>query len=122
MVADYRDLIVFHKAHLMSKVTQKAARGIRSADYRYLKTQMMRSAPSVPANIVEESGQETSKEFIRFLRYSRNSANETEYHCFTAHDYGLMHEATHRGIAALIKEIRKMLEGLIDYLKKKPAD
>ena len=32
-------------------------------------------------NIVEGSGQDSTKEFVRFLRYSLNSAYELEYQC-----------------------------------------
>ena len=116
-MSDYRDLKVFHKAHTMSKVANQIARSIRSSDYRYLKHQLMRSAHSVPTNIVEGSGQESAREFIRFLRYSRNSANETEYHCFAAKDYGLIREAKFQEVSDLIEEVRKMLNGLIDYLR-----
>ena len=118
-MSDYRQLNVFHKAHAMAKVVNEIACSIKSPSYKSLKAQMIRSANSVPANIVEGSGQESAKDFIRFLRYSVNSANETEYHCYSAHDYGLISEGRWKAIAGLIEEVRKMLNGLINYLKAK---
>ncbi|HEX6573829.1 MAG TPA: four helix bundle protein [Gemmatimonadaceae bacterium] len=118
-MSDYRDLNVFHKAHQMSKLANEIARSIRSSDYRYLKNQLLRSAHSVPSNIVEGSGQESPRKFANYLRISRNSANETEYHCFAAHDFGLIPEAKFIEITGLIEEVRRMLEALIAYLKKK---
>ena len=102
----------------MAKHATKIASTIRSSDYRFLRTQLIRSANSVPTNIVEGSGQESAKDFIRFLRYSLNSANETEYHCFSANDYHLISNADANKISTSIEEIRKMLHGLIDYLRR----
>jgi len=41
---------------------------------------------SIPANIVEGSGQESWKDFGRFLRYAANSATKLEYHLMIARD------------------------------------
>lgn len=103
----------------MAKLANKLAFSIRAPDYRSLRAQLIRAANSVPTNIVEGSGQESAKDFIRFLRYSVNSANETEYHCFAANDYGLIRDQEWKQIAGLIEEVRKMLNGLIYYLKGK---
>lgn len=42
-----------------------------------LRNQMVRAAMSIPANIVEGSGQESRLEFGRFLRYAANSASSS---------------------------------------------
>jgi four helix bundle protein len=115
-VSDYRKLDVWIKAHAMARMANEAARTIRSSRYRSLQSQLIRAANSVPANIVEGSGQESAKEFRRFLRYSINSANEAEYHCFAAYDFGLMPEKNFKELSSLIEEVRKMLSGLIQFL------
>jgi four helix bundle protein len=104
----------------MAKLANKIALSVRSPDYRSLRAQLIRSSNSVPTNIVEGSGQESAKDFIRFLRYSINSANETEYHCYAAYDYGLIPEAQWVKVGKAIEEVRKMLSALIDYLRRKP--
>jgi four helix bundle protein len=116
-VSDYRDLKVFHKAHAMAKLANEIGCTIRSSHYASLRAQLIRAANSVPTNIVEGSGQASAKDFIRFLRYSINSVNELEYHCFAAHDYGLISAARWEQLTALIVEVRRMLNGLINYLK-----
>ena len=118
-MSDYRDLVVFHKAHAMAKSANKLALSIRSSDYRSLRIQLIRSANSVPANIVEGSGQESAKDFVRFFRYSVNSANETEYHLFAANDYSLIPDSEWKKMGESIEEVRKMLNGLIRYLRGK---
>jgi hypothetical protein len=104
-MSDYRDLVVFHKAHAMAKSANKLAISIRSSDYRSLRAQLIRSANSVPTNIVEGSGQESAKDFIRFLRYSVNSANET-----VVGHFGTPFCCTHHPSAfAVVVEIRSEL-------------
>jgi four helix bundle protein len=78
---------------------------------------LIRAANSVPTNIVEGSGQEGQRDFCRFLRYSINSANEAEYHCLAAHDYGLIPQKKYAELTSMIAEVRKMLYGLLNYLK-----
>jgi four helix bundle protein len=62
---------------------------------------------------------QSAKDFIRFLRYSVNSANETEYHFFAANDYGLIPDSEWKKMGESIEEVRKMLNGLIHYLRGK---
>ena len=118
-MSDYRELEVWRKAHEMAKRANQIANAIRSPLYKSLRSQMIRAANSVPTNIVEGSGQESSRDFCRFLRYSINSANETEYHCFAAHDYGLVGAKDFAELGERIEEVRKMLYGLIRYLRSK---
>ena len=115
-MSDYRKLDVWVKAHAMAKLANDAASAIRSSHYKSLRSQLIRAANSVPANIVEGCGQESAKDFRRFLRYSINSANEAEYHCFAAHDFGLMPEKRFNELSSLIEEVRRMLYGLIKFL------
>ena len=66
------------------------AAGIRASRYASLRNQMIRAAMSIPANIVEGSGQESRREFGRFLRFAINSASELEYHLIMAKDVGVI--------------------------------
>ena len=68
---------------------------------------------SVPANIVEGSGQESRLEFGRFLRYAANSANELEYHLMIARDIKAITLTDFAGLHSRTVEVRKMLRGLI---------
>lgn len=71
---------------------------------------------SVPANIVEGSGQLSAREFARFLRIALNSATETEYHIIAARDTGAMTAANGVTLITQLIEVRKMLYGLLRYL------
>ena len=74
---------------------------------------MVRAAMSIPANIVEGSGQESRPEFGRFLRYAANSANELEYHLVVARDIKAITLTDFAALSSRTVEVRKMLRGLL---------
>lgn len=64
--------------------------GIRRSHDVALRSQIIRAALSIPANIVEGRHQESEKEFARFLRIALNSGYELEYHVMVARDFEAM--------------------------------
>jgi four helix bundle protein len=68
---------------------------------------------SIPTNIVEGSGQESRREFVRFLRFAANSASELEYHLMVAHDLHAIGLNDFTGLVGRTVEVRKMLRGLM---------
>jgi four helix bundle protein len=83
-VSDFKKLLVWQKAHAMALDAHRVAGRIRKTDHASLRSQIVRAAMSVPANIVEGCNQETAKQFSRFLLIALNSATELEYHVITA--------------------------------------
>ena len=117
-MSDYHKLKVWDKAHTMVLDTIKVALTIRSADFRSLRGQLIRAALSVPTNIVEGGGQKSSRERIRYLRYSENSSNEADYHCRVARDLGLIGARDYQRISGELEEVRRMLSGLIKRIER----
>ncbi len=74
---------------------------------------------SVPANIVEGSGQHSDREFSRFLRIALNSTTELEYHLITARDLRLILDTDTLTLTNQLIEIRKMIYGLLRHLASK---
>ncbi len=89
------------------------AGGIRGSINLSLRSQMVRAAQSIPANIVEGSGQESRREFGRFLRYAANSATELEYHLMIAHDIRVISLNDFAALVSRTVEVRKVLRGLL---------
>src|ERR1700686_1532932 len=85
-MSDFKKLVVWQKAHALALHAHRAAMGIRESRYASLRSQIIRSAMSIPTNIVEGRRQESERDFARFLRYSLNSAYELEYHLMLARD------------------------------------
>jgi four helix bundle protein len=77
---------------------------------------MIRSAMSVPTNIVEGRGQASDRDFCRFLRYSIHSSSELEYHLIMARDVEAIRANDFRSLQDQVIEVRKMLYGLIKSL------
>jgi len=82
-----------------------------------LQGQIRRAAVSIPANISEGASRNTKKEFIQFLYIAMGSASEVETHLIVAKRIGLISEIDHA--LSNIENIKKMLNGLISFLRKK---
>ena len=112
-VSDYRKLIVWRKAHALALNVHRVAVRIRGADHASLRSQMMRAALSIPTNIVEGSGQQSRKEFGRFIRFALNSTSELEYHLTVARDIRAIKAPDFNSLSAQTIEVLKMLHGLL---------
>jgi four helix bundle protein len=89
------------------------AGGIRGPEYAALRSQLTRAALSIPTNIVEGRGQQTDKEFSRFLRIAINSGSELHYHLLVAHERHLIRDRDFISLRDQTTEVRKMLHGLL---------
>ena len=121
-MADFKKLLVWQKAHAMASNAHQVVGRIRGAKHAALRNQIIRAAMSVPANIVEGSGQQSPREFCRFLRIALNSATELEYHFLTARDLRVIRETDSLTLTSQAIEVRKMLYGLLRHLAPRPAD
>ncbi len=116
-MGDFKRLLVWQKAHALALRTHRVASRIRGAENASLRNQMIRAAQSIPANIVEGRGQESAKDFARFVRYAINSASELEYHLTMAHDIRVVGDSDFEGLIEQLVEVRKMLYGLLSHLR-----
>ena len=117
-MANFKELVVWKKAHALAVDSVKTATRVRQAHLTSLKSQLVRAAISVPTNIVEGTGQESDRDFCRFLRYSVNSANELEYHLILAVDLSIIPKDDFARLNAQAEEVQKMLHGLLRSLRK----
>lgn len=111
-MSDFRRLGVWQKAHQVMLDSHSLAGHIKSGPYLSLKSQVIRAAMSIPANIVEGRAQRTDKEFSRFLGYAVGSASELEYHLIAAQDIGVLPIKKTQTLIGRVIEVRKMLIGL----------
>ena len=119
-MSDFKKLQVWQKAHALALHTHRVATGIRRSHDVALRSQMIRAAMSIPANIVEGRRQESEKEFARFLRIALNSGCELEYHLIVARDVGVMSESDSDSILREVIEVRKMIHGPLNKLGDRP--
>jgi four helix bundle protein len=116
-MSDFKKLKVWRKAHGLALNVHRAATGIRGRDQISLRSQMLRAAMSIPANIVEGTGRGSSREFCRFLSIAVGSTSELEYHLMMARDTGVLSNSDFDSLCGQAIEIRRMLCGLMAKLK-----
>lgn len=117
LVSDYRKLKVWRKAHALAINAHRVANGIRGQGYATFRNQIIRSAMSVPTNIVEGRAQTGEAAFARFLKISVASATELEYHLLAARDIRAIFMGDHIALTSQLAEVRRMLHGLIQRLE-----
>jgi four helix bundle protein len=70
-VRNYKELIVWKRAHEMTLEVYNATRQFPREELYGLTSQLRRSAASVGANIAEGSGRRSNNEICRFLQIAR---------------------------------------------------
>ena len=119
-MADFKKLQVWQKAHALALSTNNIGGRIRGVVHVSLRSQLIRSAMSIDANIVEGRGQRSDREFARYLRIAVNSANELESHLIMARDTGAMGKPDFLALLERLVEVRRMLHGLINRIATSP--
>src|SRR5437764_640573 len=106
---DFKKLKIWQRSHPHAIAIQQMARGFTRAGFAELKSQLTRSAGSVPDTIVEGCGADTKRELARYLDMSIKSSSETEYHLLVARDHHLISPDVWEKFTAETIEIRKMI-------------
>lgn len=120
-VNSYRDLIVWQKAHELTKEVIGICVTFPNTDEaKVIKKQLLRSVTSIPANIAEGYGGNKGKVFQNSLTIARRETGETDYWLLLSHDLGYINTDSHRKLEDGYKEIRAMLSSLIFKLEKTP--
>ena len=83
-----------------------------------LRDQMQRAAISIASNIAEGS-ERGGKDFIRFLRIASGSAAELRTQAYIAKQIGIISQDQMSKLVNELKQISKMLGGLIKSLKER---
>jgi four helix bundle protein len=116
VMADFKKLRVWNKAHALALNAERVASEIREAAHKPLRSQLNRAAMSIPTNIVEGRSKKSDRDFARYLGYALGSACELEYHIILAHDVGAIPEPDFDALMRQVVDIKRMLHGLIDKL------
>lgn len=116
-MSDYKKLRVWRKAHSLAINAHRVANRIRGQQYATFRNQIIRSAMSVPTNIVEGREQKSEAGFARFLRISLGSLSELEYHLLAGRDIGAISTNDHQSLSNQVEEVRMMLHGLMRTLE-----
>lgn len=83
-----------------------------------LADQLRRSSQSIPANIAEGYGRYYFQEGIHFAYIARGYLEETLSHLSFAKEMGYLSSTDFDSLSSDISEIRRLISGYINYLKK----
>jgi four helix bundle protein len=117
-MSDFKKLRVWAHAQSLMINVDRTARTIRNADYAPLRRQLIKTAQSITANIVEGREKESQAEFAHHLGIAKGSVSELEEHLISARDLDLISESDVRSLTDQLRDVRKMLTGLIKCLRK----
>lgn len=112
----HKDLDVWNKAMDFAEQLYILTRNFPKEEQFGLTSQIRRSAVSIPSNIAEGAARNSEKEFLQFLYISLGSLAEVETQLLLAKRLKLFTEDSHFDS---LDAIRKMLIGLIKFLRRK---
>jgi four helix bundle protein len=115
---NYKELVVWQKAMDLATVVYRLCAHFPAIEQYGIASQVRRGSVSVAANIAEGWGRGVTREYIQFLRIARGSLTELETHLILSHRLGYCRKQDLDKMQQEIAEIGRMLNGLIQSLKK----
>ncbi len=112
----HKDLDVWNRAMELAEKTYALTMDFPQKEQYGIVSQIRRSAISIPSNIAEGAARHSNKEFIQFLYIALGSLAELETQMLLSQRLGFLKDGN---VLLELEDIRKMLLGLIRFLKRK---
>lgn len=112
MIKDFKELIVWQKAMELVAAVYQLVKKLPKEELFALSSQMKRAAISIPSNIAEGQGRNSTKEFIHFLAIAKGSKAELETQLLLCVQIDYLSNSDIETAINLIQEIGKMLNAL----------
>jgi len=116
-IKSYTELDVWKKSRKLANIIYQHSKSFPIEEQFGLTSQIRRCAISIPSNIAEGCGRNTSKDTVRFLFIARGSLYELETQFYLAFDQNYLKESKIDTILGEIVEFKKLLNGFINYYK-----
>tara|TARA_R110000850_G_scaffold30303_35_gene83623 strand:- start:1188 stop:1586 length:399 start_codon:yes stop_codon:yes gene_type:complete len=116
-VNSFRDLIVWQKSMKLVTDIYKITNHFPESEKFGLINQMRRAAVSVPSNIAEGFGRNSTGDYIRFLQIASGSPYELQTQLSISQNLRFASEDTCQAPTQLAVECERMLSSLISKLK-----
>jgi four helix bundle protein len=117
----YRDLQVWQKSMTLVAEIYKSSKRFPKDEVYGLTSQMRRSAISIPSNMAEGYGRNSTKEYIHFLRIATGSLYELQTQIEISMNLQYLDKGAFDKLYELSREIERMLSSLIRKLSSKPV-
>ena len=113
----YKEFTVWQRAMELAAEVYRLAGLLPKFETYGLADQMRRAAVSVPSNIAEGQGRNSTKEFVHFLSIARGSQNELETQLLLCEKLRYLEQKDIAIALNLCIEVNKMLNVLIRKLR-----
>lgn len=119
-IQSYKDLLIWQKGMDLATEAYRLANKFPEQERFALANQIKRSASSIPANIAEGYGRQSTKSYMQFVKISRGFLFELETHLLLADRLGYVGDLQlFEQIQLKITEEGKMLNGFLKKLEEK---
>lgn len=115
----YIELNVWKESRILVKEVYPILQQFPKDEQFGITSQLKRAVVSVPSNIAEGVGRNTTKDSLHFFYVSRGSLYELETQLYLCFDLNFISESQLKTILEQILVVKKLLAGFINYHKKK---
>ena len=116
-IKDFKELIVWQKSMKLAAEVYRITKKLPKDELFGLTNQLRRAAVSIPSNIAEGNGRDSTKEYLRFLYIARGSRSEVETQLLLCVELGYLQESDIEFVLGLSTEVAKMLNTIISKFK-----
>ena len=116
-IKSYKDLQVWNKAMDLTTMVYDALKTFPPKEEYGLSSQMRRSSVSIPSNIAEGYGRNSTLDYCRFLQIALGSAYELETQVELARRLDYVDNDTANKLTTQLTEVGRMLNSLINKIK-----
>jgi four helix bundle protein len=115
-VKNFRELIAWQKALDLVEETYKASKSFPKDELYGLTSQIRRAVVSIPSNIAEGQGRDTTREFRHYLSISYGSLCEVQTQIFIAQRLTYLKEEQVITLLSMANEVARLINGLSNSL------
>ena len=120
-IKSFRDLLIWQKSMNLVTDIYQVTRNFPQAEMFGLTSQLRRASISIPSNIAEGYGRNTSKDYLRYLQIALGSLYEIQTQLEIAFNLHFLEIFDFNKMISLCLEIERMLTSLIAKIKAKIA-
>ena len=121
-INSYQDLNVWQDGMALAELCYRLTKEFPREELFAMTSQIRRAAVSIPSNIAEGHGRESTQSFVQFLRVSQGSLKELETHLLLSERVGLLTQqqikAPMEQCASLGRRIRALIRSLQQKAKR----
>lgn len=114
----FKDLIVWQKAHELTKLAYKITESFPISERFSLANQIRRSAVSVPSNLVEGFRRKSLKDSLNFYNIAEGSLEELKYQLLLSFELGFVKEENYHKFLDEAEQTGKLLYRFIQSQRK----